>query len=65
MKTQLRHMDFGKANQLQEEWNRKGNPPCDHPVTDKERIGGMDTGDVRCVVCGANVDTAKPKNESD
>lgn len=49
-------MDFGKIVQLREEWKKKGNPRCDHPRTDKERIGGADTGDVVCTICGSYVE---------
>ncbi len=49
-------MDSKNINKLREEWAKEGNPHCDHPATDKERINGMDTGDVVCVICGAYVE---------
>ena len=33
-------------------WEAMGNPPCDHPVTDKEYYLGSDTGDLVCTTCG-------------
>lgn len=45
-------MQNSEANRLQEEWERKGNPPCDHPTIDKEYYLGSATGDYVCTVCG-------------
>jgi len=45
-------MQMEKAEQLRKRWESKGNPPCDHPVLDKEYIKGWDTGDRVCTTCG-------------
>jgi hypothetical protein len=42
-----------EAAKLRVEWERRGNPPCDHPNLVQERAGmGMGTGDYICTVCG-------------
>jgi len=38
---------------LRRAWAAKGNPPCDHPIVDREYYLGGDTGDYACTVCGA------------
>lgn len=45
-------IQLSKAIQLQRDWKAKGNPPCDHPETDKEYCLGADTGDEVCLTCG-------------
>jgi hypothetical protein len=45
-------MQMKKAERLSKQWENKGNPPCDHPVLDKEYIEGFDTGDRVCTTCG-------------
>ena len=46
-------MQLDKAEELRQEWEVKGNPPCEHPKTDREYIRGMNTGDTVCTTCGA------------
>jgi hypothetical protein len=41
-------MQMEKAQKLREEWQRKGNPPCDHEHLAKEYALGADTGDYVC-----------------
>lgn len=41
-----------KVPEIRREWEAKGNPPCDHPVTEREYYRGSDTGDMVCLVCG-------------
>ena len=45
-------MQASKAAQLQQAWNAKGNPPCDHPRVEKEYYLGTATGDEVCTTCG-------------
>ncbi|MER7507096.1 hypothetical protein ABTX82_01905 [Streptomyces lavendulae] len=45
-------MQMDDAIRLRREWAAKGNPPCDHPETDKEYDRGGDTGDRVCTTCG-------------
>jgi hypothetical protein len=44
-----------KAQRLREEWQAKGNPPCEHKNTEKEHYLGSDTGDRVCSTCGATI----------
>lgn len=45
-------MQTEKAQELQEKWLKKGNPPCSHERIEKEYHLGSDTGDYVCVTCG-------------
>jgi hypothetical protein len=45
-------MQMDKARRLRAAWEKKGNPPCDHPNLDKEYMAGYDTGDKICTTCG-------------
>jgi hypothetical protein len=47
-------MYMEEAERLNAEWIAKGNPPCDHPKTVRERFkNGEKTGDMACTTCGA------------
>ena len=37
---------------IRRRWEEKGEPPCDHPDTDREYDLGGDTGDRACLTCG-------------
>ena len=41
-----------KAAELRRDWAAKGNPPCDHPHTDREYALSSHTGDRVCTTCG-------------
>lgn len=45
-------MQMQEAQRLRDEWERKGNPPCNHERVEKEYYLGTDTGDKVCSVCG-------------
>jgi hypothetical protein len=48
-------MNPRQAARLREEWEKKGNPPCEHPTLEKETVSGpgpSTTGDYVCSVCG-------------
>jgi len=45
-------MQAEEARQRRERWQRKGNPPCDHPQLDKEYFLGANSGDYVCIQCG-------------
>jgi len=45
-------MQMKEALKLQEEWKRKGCPPCKHKHLEKEYDLGADTGDYVCTTCG-------------
>lgn len=45
-------IDFGEANKLEDDWKKKGSPPCEHPSIDKEYQFGASSGDYRCLTCG-------------
>jgi len=45
-------MQMSDASELREAWKQKGNPPCEHPQTDREYYLGSYTGDNRCTTCG-------------
>lgn len=46
-------MDVSETKRLQKDWEAKGNPPCEHPRLEKERMNGAQTGDQVCTTCGA------------
>lgn len=45
-------MQMDDARRLCEEWEKKGNPPCDHENLEKEYALGSATGDYVCTRCG-------------
>ncbi|MER7963617.1 hypothetical protein [Streptomyces ardesiacus] len=45
-------MEMEETTRLQQAWEAKGSPPCDHPQKVKEYVKGMKTGDVVCTTCG-------------
>ena len=45
-------MKIEEAERLREEWERKGNPPCQHSRLAKEYYFDSDTEDEVCVTCG-------------
>ena len=45
-------MQASDAAYLRQVWAAKGNPPCNHPATEKEYVLGSDTGDRVCTTCG-------------
>ena len=45
-------MQFDEAERLRKEWERKGNPPCNHDGLEPEYYLGSDTGDEICTCCG-------------
>ncbi|MFE0601664.1 hypothetical protein ACFW2T_14270 [Streptomyces sp. NPDC058892] len=45
-------MQFDEAVRLQHAWEAKGNPPCEHPFTEKEYYLSESTGDNVCTTCG-------------
>jgi hypothetical protein len=51
----LAGMQMYDAIVLQEAWKKKGNPPCKHPVVDREYSLGAHTGEMVCTTCGAYV----------
>lgn len=47
-------MEMEEAQRLNKAWRDRGNPPCDHPNTVRERYkNGEKTGDRVCTTCGA------------
>lgn len=48
-------MQMEEATRLQEEWRRKGSPPCDHPATEPEYYLQSRTGDRVCTRCGDDI----------
>lgn len=44
-------VQVARVNQLLQARKAKGNPPCDHPETDKEYYLGSATGDDACLTC--------------
>ena len=58
-------VQLSKVRELIKAWEAKGNPPCDHPKTDREYYLGAHTGDDACLVCGASWPSGqKPPPES-
>jgi hypothetical protein len=49
-------MQMNDAGFLRQSWKKKGDPPCDHPSTEREYHLGAHTGDTVCTVCGRIVD---------
>ncbi|AEG81675.1 hypothetical protein CULC809_01142 [Corynebacterium ulcerans 809] len=45
-------MKHEEAIALEKAWNKKGNPPCNHPHFRKEIYLGSKTGDEVCTTCG-------------
>jgi hypothetical protein len=45
-------MQMSDASELRAAWKQKGDPPCEHPQTDREYYFGSYTGDNRCTTCG-------------
>lgn len=45
-------MQMNEAQELREEWKKKGNPPCKHETLEKEYCLGAQTGDEICTKCG-------------
>lgn len=45
-------MEMSDASELRAAWRQKGDPPCEHPQTDREYYFGSYTGDNRCTTCG-------------
>jgi hypothetical protein len=43
-------MQMGDARRLTQKWGDRS--PCENPIFDKEYIGGSDTGDLVCTICG-------------
>ena len=41
-----------EAAQRRRSWTAKGNPPCEHPQTQKEVLGFQKSGDLVCMTCG-------------
>jgi hypothetical protein len=52
-------MQMYDAIVLQEAWKKKGNPPCKHPIVDREYSLGAHTGEMVCTTCGAYVTAAE------
>ena len=48
-------MQMSDASELRAAWRQKGDPPCEHPETDREYYLGSYTGDNRCTTCGSIV----------
>jgi hypothetical protein len=56
---------MSKLVDLRNQWEAKGNPPCDHPTVDKEYDLGGQTGDLACTVCGeCPVERPAPRSDS-
>ena len=53
-------MEMADATRLQQQWEAKGSPPCEHPRTEKERFNGSDTGDKVCTTCGQTFFNGNP-----
>ena len=53
-------MQMSDATALREAWKKKGDPPCDHPGTDREYYLASHTGDDICTTCGRVVDKKEP-----
>lgn len=49
-------MQTSETDRLREAWKRQGDPPCDHPKTEREYYLGSHTGDDICTTCGRVVD---------
>ena len=45
-------MQIWEVAALRRAWERKGNPPCQHPELDREYYLGANTGDYVCTTCG-------------
>ena len=45
-------MQDEEGKRLRYLWDKKGNPPCEHPQLDKEYHKGGDSGDRICTTCG-------------
>lgn len=45
-------MQISEVNELQAEWEAKGNPPCEHPQIVREFYYSTATGDKVCTTCG-------------
>ena len=45
-------VQMAEVAKIRAAWVAKGDPPCDHPKTDKEYALGGGTGDVACMTCG-------------
>jgi transposase-like protein len=43
---------MSEAVQIQQQWEAKGSPPCDHPTVRREYYLGAATGDYICSTCG-------------
>jgi hypothetical protein len=43
-------MQMGDARRLKQKWGYRS--PCDYPIFDKKYIGGSDTGELVCKICG-------------
>lgn len=52
-------MQMTKALRLREDWKKKGDPPCDHPIIDREYYLSSHTGDSVCTTCGRIVDESE------
>lgn len=46
------NIQMDEVKKLQEAWELRGNPPCDHPELRKEYGLGYATGDYACSTCG-------------
>lgn len=58
-------MQMSKRVKLLEAWEKKGDPPCDHPSIDREYTGSSHTGDWVCTICGHIVDENKKPEKKD
>jgi hypothetical protein len=45
-------MQLRDAQARQRSWQKKGNPPCDHPHITMEYYLSAQTGDYVCTTCG-------------
>jgi len=54
-------MHAEQVKRLKKDWAAKGGPPCEHPLIEKVRQEGAETGHKACVICGAFALDAKPK----
>jgi len=46
-------VQMNKANRIEAAWIEAGEPECTHERYSKEYYLGADTGDYRCLTCGA------------
>ena len=55
-------MQLEEATRLRKAWEAKGNPPCEHPKTEREYALGAHTGDTVCTTCGETTNLTNRPN---